>query len=343
MTVATARCELVGAEEWGAIAARFADLTYRQTPAYCEAIASRRSSASEYVAVRSGDALVAAANVRVKRLPVVGGGLAYVSGGPLHQGPGALSRDALREGLRALRARYAGELGMVLRVVLSPRVDLADSDVSAVMNDEGFSAAETRYRTIAMDLEPGLDALRAAFKQKWRNCLNKSERQGLEVTSGHDRAHFEEFARLHAPFVEHKGFDVDLDAPFFAGVAERTPDGEGLRVFLARQGGTPVAGVLASFHGDTAVYLLGAADDEGRKSNAAYLLQWSVMREAAARSIRWYDLGGVDPDGNPGVHRFKVGMGGADIDMVSTWEARPGALRSMAVLGGESVYRWMKK
>ena len=69
--------------EWEAAVHDFRDHSYRQCWAYGAALAARRGAVSEHVAIERGDELVGLADVRVKKLPVVGGGLAYVSGGPL--------------------------------------------------------------------------------------------------------------------------------------------------------------------------------------------------------------------------------------------------------------------
>src|SRR4051794_27392976 len=54
---------------------------------------------------------------------------------------------------------------------------------------------------------------------------------------------------------------------------------------------------------------VGASNDLGRATNAAYLLQWKVIEAASRAACRRYDLGGVDPEGNPGLYRFKQSDG----------------------------------
>ena len=38
-----------------------------------------------------------------------------------------------------------------------------------------------------------------------------------------------------------------------------------------------------------------------------------LFEAAVAGGLKWYDLGGIDPDGNPGVYRFKARMGGSEV------------------------------
>ena len=77
-----------------------------------------RGAASEHVLVAQGDRIVGAADVRVKRVPVIGGGLAYVSGGPLlslRPEDGKFA-SVLERTILALKDEYAVRRGCVLEV-----------------------------------------------------------------------------------------------------------------------------------------------------------------------------------------------------------------------------------
>ena len=65
--------------------------------------------------------------------------------------------------------------------------------------------------------------------------------------------------------------------------------------------------------GDSAIYLLGATSDDGLNAKGSYLLQWTLIQWLKENGVRWYDLGGIDPEGNPGVYYFKRGFSGADV------------------------------
>src|SRR6185295_651974 len=110
-----------------------------------------------------------------------------------------------------------------------------------------------------------------------------------------------------------KHFRAALDPVLLADVNEQVSgDQERFEVGLATVAGEPVAGIIISFVGDTAVYLLGASSQAGREQKAAYLLQWQAIQRARAAGARFYDLGGIDPAENPGVHQFKSRMGGVE-------------------------------
>jgi lipid II:glycine glycyltransferase (peptidoglycan interpeptide bridge formation enzyme) len=196
-----------------------------------------------------------------------------------------------------------------------------------------------RHQTMLVDIARPLDQVRAGFAKKWRYELGRAEKAGLEMVEGTDPALLERFRPLFEDFVQRKGFGVDLGADFYAALQPRLGEEERLHVALAQLGDELVAGVVATFLGDTGVYLLGASSEAGRGSQAAYLLQWRVIQAAAARGLRWYDLGGTDPDDNPGVYRFKERMGGVELDHPGPYELAPSRLRARAVRGAERLVR----
>ena len=331
---AVERSELrrAGREEWIDLCADFGDHNYRQCWDYAALLADRAGAAAENVVVIGDGTPIGLASVRVKRLPGLGTGIAYVAGGPLvrHHEP------RLEPVLAALVEEYVEQRRLVLRVAPA----IGDERWNLVQ-DECMLAAGFRparhvgpYRTMLVDIGRPLDEVRGGLAKKWRYHLKQAERAGLEITQGRDPALLHDFIPLFDELVARKAIDVDLGADFYARLQPRLPENERLHVGIARAEGRPVAGVVASIHGDTAVYLLGAANEEGRAANAAYLLQWQVIEAAAAEGCRWYDLGGVDAEGNPGVYRFKQRMGGAELSAPGPYELAPGRARGAAAERG---------
>jgi hypothetical protein len=326
---------------WLELAPRFVDNNYRASWAFANACARRVGSQSEHVGIRSNDNRIGVSDVRVKSLPLGVGGIAYVNGGPLVRTETASDIDRLEQCLLALIREYVEKRRLVLRI-LAPVGDREWNDsATAVFKSCGFLLTDRSraYRTIVMDISNPLEEIRKSFHQKWRNCLNKAERRELEVEGGFDPKFLDEFSTLFHGFVERKGFSVDLGAEFYAEVQRAHLDGERYYTSIARQEGRVVAGHVSSMLGDTCVYLLGATHPEALKTNAAYLLQWHTIERARSHGLRRYDLGGIDPEGNPGVYRFKERMGGQDLQAPGPFEMKPTGLSGRITLGAEHVYR----
>jgi hypothetical protein len=329
-------------ERWIDLAGDFEDHNFRQCWDYAEMLAARASATAEHVVVGENGRPVGLASVRVKLLSRSGTGIAYIHGGPLvRRRDAADERAPLEHVLTALKEEYVDRRRLVLRIA----PPIGDGAWNAARN-EGLRAAGFRpadhlrpYRTMLVDIGRPAEDIRSGLAQKWRNCLNKAERRDVRVTQGREPTLFADFHPLFDELVARKSIAVELGADFYARLQTRLPERERLYLAIARVDGRPAAGVLASIHGDTAVYLLGASNDLGRATNAAYLLQWKVIRAASEAGCRWYDLGGVDAAANPGVHRFKQGFGGTELCAPGPYELLPGRLRGTAVRAAERAYR----
>ena len=89
--------------------------------------------------------------------------------------------------------------------------------------------------------------------------------------------------------------------------------------------------LVYSITGNSGIYLLGASNMEGRRLRSAYLLQWKVIEQLKQQGMRYYDLGGIDPDANPGVYDFKSGLGGKEVSHIGRYEACRNPLSRVAV------------
>ncbi|MCK5872033.1 MAG: peptidoglycan bridge formation glycyltransferase FemA/FemB family protein, partial [Methylococcales bacterium] len=177
--------------------------------------------------------------------------------------------------------------------------------------------------------------------QKWRNILNKSERQEITVVAGDDLKLFADFEGLFKDLLSRKGIEVAMDNHFFKAVQDDSPAQEKFYIAIAYVEGQPISGHMSSIKGDTSVYILGATNDMGRKLGAAYLLQWHVIKESKQQSCQWYDLGGINPKENPDVYRFKNRMGGEATQENAIFQIHSG-LKGELTLFLEKSYQYIR-
>lgn len=304
--------------------------SWRQYPAYSAIAAQVAGAQSEYLLVERGADPVALANLRIKRIPMFPAGLAFITQGPVmfQSGGGAYS-----DTMAAIRHHVVCELGLTLRV--NPPVD---PDAS-VTRPEGFvPLAGSSYETFLIDLAPSIDVLRQQLNGKWRTDLNRGERSDVIITRSSLEPDFAAFQPLLEDLALGKGFNVPQDAHFFAKVAGRAVEPESIVIHLARHKGRVIGGHVGAYSGNMAVYLIGAANDEGRERRASFLLQWAAIEFAKQRAMAWYDLGGADEHANPNVFRFKQRMGGRHYVGPPVIEARAGWPRGAIVNLAEKAY-----
>ncbi len=333
------RIENMDRMRWNSEVAEFADANFQQDWAYFDLLAERRTCQHEEVGIWEGENLLGIASVRIRRIPLLRMGVAYVAGGPLVNRGAEGDLDRFKKCLEALRDEYVRKRKFTLRV-LPPIGDCPwNRGANEVMMDLGMAPNRTgrKYRTLLVDLRRPLEAIRSGLAQKWRNCLNSSERESLSVRWTSDLAAFEKFQADHEFFVKSKGFSVDLDAAFYRSVRERESDATSLELAIVEKDGESVAIHLGSYLGDTAVYLLGLTEETALKSKAANFLHWEVIKKAHQRGMRWYDLGGIDPEENPGVFKFKAGFCGDDVQAAGPMEFAPGTLRRCLLQGIEKA------
>ena len=334
----TGRAQLASLDraQWEAAVRRFGDYSYRQTWSYGVTLASRRGAVSEHVAVERGGEIIGLADVRIKRLPMIGGGLAYISGGPLVGD----DVECLEPCVDALVREYVDRRGFTLRIL--PPVVLDERNRRSPSCSSARACAATdrgeHYRTVLLDVDRPLDEIRSSFHRHWRRHLNGAERNELEVTFGTDAGRFERVAEMSEALRARKGFALDLDARFFAEVQAGLKEQDRLVVGLVLQDGAPVAGNITAIHGDAAVYLVGASTDAALETKASYLMHWRTIALLQERCVPWYDLGGIDPVANPGVTSFKLRTNGVDVTAAGPYERAPEGMRGRVSDWAERAY-----
>lgn len=323
------------AADWDEIVSGFADHNYEQSGAYVAAMAREQGATPLFLTVRRDDACVGAAAVRIRPLPLLGTGIAYIAGGPLcRRRDDERGTGALPEVLRALRSDLVEKRGTTL-LVRPPLAKDGPSSIEAIYAEAGIPHTDRipSYRTILVDIADGPDSMRRNLAGKWRTDLNFSERQGLLLESGESPDYQQRFLALFNDMHAAKGFDIGVDpGRIFALPAALT----GLEIQIASRNGEDAAGHVTSRLGDVAVYLFGATNRLGRETKAGYLLNWQAMVNARDAGCAHYDAGGIDPEANPGVFRFKSRMGGVELRGPGPFIASPGGLRAFA---GETALR----
>lgn len=329
-------------DDWPALAEGFADLTFEQTRAYAEAAAARVGAEVRFVALETAGEPVAAAALRIRRVPGLGRGIAWCPSGPLVHRADDAPPDALRmvAVLMALRQQIAETEGHVLRCRLAG-IASGQPDLPVLAARAGFlaTARAPAYRSSAIDLTRTPDALLTALDGKWRTDLRAALKAGLTLDHGTGDDIEARFLAMFETVQAAKGFRPDIGPAFhFRLRADDYP----VETLIARHDGADVAGIVVGTAGRCATYLFGATLPAGRPVRAGYFLTWEAIRLAQARGLSWYDLGGIDAVANPDVARFKERMNGQAI-MAEPFEARPPGPLASAILGLEALRARLKR
>jgi lipid II:glycine glycyltransferase (peptidoglycan interpeptide bridge formation enzyme) len=330
--------------EWSRMLDLFDDANIYQTSAYGE-VRWGEKNLSRLVLKRDGE-IMGMAQLRIMRPTPLKFGMAYLRWGPLwERGALPLDPEVPMRMARAIEDEYLAKRKLFLRVLPnayagSPRAATMHAAFCRLTPEP--PEADNIYRTFALDLSPSLDELRRRLDKKWRNQLTRSEKNNLRVVAGNGSEEYQTFCQIYSQMRKRKTFETTVDADEFGDLQEALVESQRMRILICEDKGVAVAGLVASAMGDSAIYLLGATSDEGLNSKGAYLLQWTLISWLKERGVKWYDLGGIDPEGNPGVYHFKRGFSGADVCQINPLVASDSAVSSGIVKAGLAIQRTLR-
>ena len=223
------------------------------------------------------------AQVLLRRLPGLGGSLAYVPHGPLASDPETLPAVA------AAVAAHAKDRGARL-IEIEPRVvDAPDMEV------EGFSRSVSSVQprcTLVVPVRESAEDQYAALPKEARYGIRRALRGGIEVeTSADEGVDLEFFLDLLEGTAGRQRFGL-RPRDYYRLLLREVP----ASLVLARRGGEerPVAGAVVLNFGEEAHYLYGASDaSEDENSYASYLVQFEALSAARRAGATRYDMWGI--------------------------------------------------
>jgi hypothetical protein len=273
--------------------------------------------------------------------------MAYLRWGPLFERrERSLDPQVAFQMVQALEQEYVEKRKLFLRVlpnafIGSQRAEILRSAFSRFTPEP--LVADNTYRTFVLDLSPPLEELRKNLDRKWRNQLTRAEKNNLTIIAGNGVGEYRAFCEIYRQMRQRKTFETTVDEEEFLQIQEDLPEPHRMRILLCQENGVTVAGIVASAMGDSAIYLLGATSDSGLTAKGAYLLQWSMIQWLKENGTRWYDLGGIDPEANPGVYHFKKGFSGLDVIQMNPLIASQSAVSSAIAKTGLAVQRALQR
>ena len=336
----TAEADVVDQAGWNRLLDEFDDANIYQTWAFTSVTANPRTMS--HLLLKKDGEVIAAAQVRVVKLPVLKAGIAYVRWGPLWRRTGAqVDLNAFRQAIRALRNEFSCRRGLVLRL-FPMAYDNVPAGISNILKDEGFAARreQTRSRTILMDITPTADALRQGMASHWQRELKLAERKNLRIVEGSDDPLFGQFLDIYREMVARKNFKEGTNIDQFRQMQAQLPEKQKMRIMLAISDHGFCAGLIYSALGKTAVYLYGATSKIGMKSNGSYLLHWNLIQALKNQGYEIYDLNGINPEKNPGTYKFKLdlaGKHGSDVYFLGRFDSSASLLSDWCVKCGEGL------
>lgn len=270
--------------------------------------------------INNGTDNLSAALVRIKYSPVIRRGVAYIRWAPLiNKSFQNMHNKIFNISLNELKNEYVIKRKLALRIMFNDSIETSQNLVDILVKN-GFTKYSSKTQSIIISLERTEDEIRAAFRKKWRYSLRQAEKRELTFSISDDEKSFDDFINIYNQMHSRKGFKEYVSVDNFKRINSNLPKGQKCKVFICKKDSTPLAAMVVSALGNTGIYLLGGSTSEGLKNNASYYLQWQVIQWLKKNNFKYYDLGGIDKESNPGVYTFKSGMGGKEIEYIGGYE-----------------------
>lgn len=237
--------------------------------------------------------------------------------------------------LEKVRAIAAQEKSVFLRID-PPMLLTSDqkNDYEFVLSKQKFRAAHASYfpqTTLTLDLNLSEEELLQQMKPKGRYNIKVAQKHDVyikKIAPESVKKHIEEFHPLIEETARRDHFFVH-DAKYYETML--TTLGDSAALWLAYKDEpnqptpTPLAGLIATYHANTATYYYGASCYDHRHMMAPYLLQWEVIRDAKEQQYSTYDFLGIAPTeakNHPwqGVTEFKTKFGGSVVSYIAAKE-----------------------
>lgn len=330
----------ISRDQWNALLPQFEDASVYHTWDYGTVCWGDHQLS--HLVLKDNGCVVAMAQVRIVRIPLIGSGVAYVRWGPLWRKRGGSDAEGFNVAIRELHREYVEKRGLVLRTIPNAYTDdtFADAARAAIQAAGSVLAQDVSpYRTFRVDLSPTIEVLRSGLHQRWRNKLKNGEKTGFNITVGTSAEMYRQFAVAYEEMMARKKFETTVDIYEFEKIQAGLPEALKMTVLVCEKDGQVFNSLVVATGGDTGIYLLAATSNAGLQANGAFVLQWKAIELLKQRGFRWYDLGGANPEKNPGGYQFKSGMSGRETTQLGRFDCEGNWFSRLSVLSGERLQR----
>ena len=331
-------------DEWERNARSFADYNIYQTWPYQENRAEMAGQKVSRVMIKDENGqVVTMCHVRIKHIKPLGLRIGYVQWGPLIRGIDEMIKCS-SEALKALRTTFVGTRLNVLRIVPNIHDNELGKHVLEMLISSGFQRvnSEPPYRTLLVKTDDSEECIRKRLRKSFRRDLKKAEKAGIEVHETYDVESCRILEHLYTKTSKRKGFK-GLDIRQFIETQQMLLVPEKMNIIIAYYRGKPASVLLSSNLGNTAIVLLAASNEQGLVCGSSYIVWYRGALSALNAGMKYYDLGGIDPEKNASVYRFKLRTGGQDVCHIGIFEICDSLRTGIIWRTAKRVYNLIKK
>lgn len=208
---------------------------------------------------------------------------------------------------------------------VEPPIFAGDATALAIYKSFGFVPSKKNIqpkRNAVLDITRNEENILASMKPKTRYNIKVAAKHGIKVVVSKNIADIGIFNRLNHETSSRNNFKSYSDS-YYQKQLDVLGKNNTMSLLIAYDGTIPLAAILVSFFGKSAIYLHGASSRRGSEKMASYALQWEAIKLSKSKGCSEYDFGGVVDEHHPswfGITRFKEGFGTKFIEYIGALE-----------------------
>lgn len=204
---------------------------------------------------------------------------------------------------------------------IAPELEQDDNTAKALSNLGLYKLSNPAWSSGLLNLQMKDEDLLMHLKGKWRNCLRKGHKMGVQVKHTKDNSlDINKVIETYQSLQKDKNF-IGLSESLLRELSNKVQKNWQFNIFRAFiDDSEDHIGILVTIeHGDTAIYLIGATNDLGRQHQANYVLLWYAIQFSKNNNCSWFDIGGLNKTTPRGVAHFKNGLKATPYNLIGEW------------------------
>lgn len=271
---------------------------------------------AEYIAAYDEKGTIAGTMlVLVKKIPFLNTAMLYAPRGPVCDMHNKEVLNAIFAQIKCVAKKYNA-----YTLKIDPLID--ENDTESIENLKtlgfeyhpekvGYDNVQCRENYIIDINGRSAEELFDSFKPKYRYNIRLAQRKGV-ICDFYGEEKLDDFEVLMKETSERDGFDMRTKE-YFRGILRSF--GGKARLCMCYLGDFPLSGALCIEYAGTMSYVYGCSSNRLRSYMPNYLMQWTMIRNAAENGCKVYDFCGVpywydESHRNYGVYKFKSGFNG---------------------------------
>lgn len=194
---------------------------------------------------------------------------------------------------------------------ITPELDFNFNNIFLNFDYKKIYFNQPSWSSFDVNLDLSLDLIEKNLDSKWRNGLNLSLKQQLNIVEDNSLKNLKSLIDLNEKDSSLKNFK-SINKNFLYNFLSKS----NYKIFNAYNNKDLVSSICVSLHNPGSTYLIGWSNSDGRKKNSMNLLIWKVIVKLKSDGFKHFDLGGYDKDVSKGIFDFKVGVGGRSYQLV---------------------------